>query len=179
MRRSTPLAALAATLLAAGACHNPRTVLVPAQPTSSPGANPPPTARRLEPMPPIASDLYGVYVLRQVAGGAIPGPADSVGGCAVNVVSGTLSLERGRFTWTETQQRTCGGSRDTRALRAAGGFSVSVASLTMSADSGAFATGVGTFLGHGQLEVRQLGGGAGAGAATRLYVKRDLVPPAQ
>jgi hypothetical protein len=173
----TPLRALlAATLLAAGACRNPRAVLVPAQPSASPGANPPPTAQRLQPMPPIASELYGVYVLRQVGGNPVPADGGAAGGCTVSVVAGSLSLERGRFTWTEAQRRTCAGTRSTRALRAEGGFSVSVASLRLAADSGAFSTGTGAFLGHGQLQVDAL---EGAGGGPRLYVKRDLVPPAQ
>ena len=175
----TPLRALLPALLvaAAGACHNPGNVLVPSQPNPVRTSNPPPTAPQLERNPPLAGDLYGVYVLRRVGGTAIPFTTTQ-DGCTVAVVAGTLSLERGRFTWNETQQRTCGGARSTVSLHAQGGFGVDVATLRLAADSGAFATGVGVFLGRGDLEVNALDGGTGsAPAGVRRYVKRDVLPP--
>jgi hypothetical protein len=172
MRRSAAVL-LPAVLLAAGACHNPGTVLVPAQPTAVPASNPPPTAPELQRNPPLAGDLYGVYSLRRVAGSTIPAAAPAEGGCTVQVVAGTLSLERGRFTWTETQQRSCGGTRTTVPLRASGGFSVNAATLRLDADSGSFVAGVGTFLGRGDVQIESLTGGTGTagGGSARRYTK--------
>ena len=174
--RSLSHALLAATILAAAACHHTGTILVPAQPQPLPASNPPPTAPQLEPNPPQPDNVNGAYALLQVGSNRLPAAGEAQGGCTVSVVAGTLTLERGKFTWSESQQRTCGGSTRTTALRARGGYELSVASITLRADSGAFTTATGAFVARGavQLDAMDL---AGAGTAlARRYDRRNLLP---
>jgi hypothetical protein len=175
--RSLSHALLAASLLAAAACHHPGPVLVPAQPSPTPPANPAPTAPQLEPMPPAPDNVNGAYALRRVGGNRLPAAGEAQGGCTVSVVAGTLSLERGRFTWAESQQHTCGGSRQTVSLRARGGYELSVSAIRLRADSGAFTTAEGAFLDRGAVQLDGVVFSAGGAGLPRRYVKRDLLPP--
>ncbi|MDB4949176.1 MAG: hypothetical protein JWM27_1825 [Gemmatimonadetes bacterium] len=163
-----PLLAVAA----AAACHN-QVVLVPASPGPPSGRGAP--AHELRVMPPIPREVEGTYVLMRLGGNGLPAPGEAEPGCTVRVVSGTLTLEQGRFTWGETRERTCGGRTTVVPVRAGGGYGIDVATLRFAADSGAFTAAVGAYLGRGLIQVDGLTTPGGADVLRRDYQRRQTL----
>lgn len=153
---AAPLAALALALAAGCARNPPEAPVQPPVPRTAADTPPLPEEAVLQPRP--DPGIEGVYRLLEVGDRTLPAPVDSVRGCVVRVVHGTLSLEDGGFAFSGTTQESCGATlRPPVTHRAEGAYRRDGAEVRLTAPAGAYpGTAVAQLLDERTLQVTEV-----------------------